>query len=86
MSYRERYMYYYTMLTVCGPSSVDDDKVVHYFTFLEYQIKIPLRSGDLLFFNPSILHSCSNPSVEPSFIMSGYVSTRTVLRCDDLSQ
>ena len=77
---------YYTMLTVCGPSSVDDDKVIYYFTFPEYQIKIPLRSGNLLFFNPSILHSCSNPSVEPSFIMSGYVSTRTVLRCEDLSK
>ena len=77
---------YYTMLTVCGPSSVEDDKVIYYFTFPEYQIKIPLRSGDLLFFNPSILHSCSNPSVEPSFIMPGYVNTRTVLRCDDLSQ
>ena len=77
---------YYTMLTVCGPSCVDNDKVIYYFTFPEYRIKIPLRSGNLLFFNHSILHSCSNPSVQPSFIMLGYVSTRTVLRCDDLSK
>jgi len=70
--------YYYTTLTVCTSNKCDDNTVIYYFCFPEYSVKIPLRSGDVLVFNPQILHSCSNPKLNGSFIMSAYVSAKTV--------
>ena len=49
------------------------------FIFRTYKIKILLKLGNVLMFNPSILHSCSNPKYEGSYIMLAYVSTKTVL-------
>jgi len=74
--------YHYTHLTVVGPENVDVDEVIYYFVFPNYGIRIPLRSGDTLLFNPTVLHSCSNPKYEGCYIMSAYVSRRTVLRAD----
>eukprot|EP00536_Pseudo-nitzschia_multiseries_P002684 jgi/Psemu1/301502/fgenesh1_kg.36_\ len=45
---------------------------------------LPLRSGDTLFFNPLVLHSCLNPKYEGCYIMSAYVSRKTVLRSNQL--
>ena len=70
--------YYYTVLTVVAPSKAFDDSVIYYFCFPEYSVKVPLRSGDVLMFNPQILHSCSNPKLKGSFIMSAYVSAKTI--------
>ena len=70
---------YYTLATVVSPDGISPDEVIYYFVFPTYGIKIPLRSGDSLLFNPIILHSCSNPKYEGCYIMSAYVSTKTVL-------
>lgn len=79
--------FYYTHLTVVGPAEVngvniDDDEVIYFFIFPTYGIKIPLRSGDTLMFNPTVLHSCSNPKYPGCYIMSAFVSRRTILRAD----
>ena len=75
--------FYFTRLTVLAPEDLPHEhfhgKVLYYFVFPTYKIRIPLKSGDVLFFNPLILHSCSNPRYKDSYIMSAYVSTKTVL-------
>lgn len=70
--------YYYTVLTVAAPSKDFDDTVIYYFCFPQYSVKVPLRSGDILVFNPQILHSCSNPKLQGCLIMSAYVSAKTI--------
>ena len=50
-----------TLATAVAPKEVQDDEVIYYYIFPAYQIRIPLRTGDLLLFNPSIYHSFSNP-------------------------
>jgi len=55
---------FFTVATVVGPDSKSADDIIYYFvfpTYGKYGIKIPLRSGDTLLFNPSIPHSYSNP-------------------------
>ena len=71
---------HYTRLTVIAPAEVSADEVIYYFVFPTYGVKVPLRSGDTLLFNPLVLHSCSNPKFEGCYIMSAYVSRKTVLR------
>eukprot|EP00536_Pseudo-nitzschia_multiseries_P011441 jgi/Psemu1/28894/gm1.28894_g len=75
---------YYTRLAVIAPSGVPPDEVIYYFVFPTYHIKVPLRSGDTLLFNPLVFHSCSNPQYEGCYIMSAYVSRKTVLRSNPL--
>eukprot|EP00536_Pseudo-nitzschia_multiseries_P017990 jgi/Psemu1/53555/gm1.53555_g len=75
---------YYTRLTVIAPAEVSADEVIYYFVFPTYGVKVPLRSGDTLLFNPLVLHSCSNPKFEGCYIMSAYVSRKTVLRANPL--
>eukprot|EP00536_Pseudo-nitzschia_multiseries_P019599 jgi/Psemu1/61749/gm1.61749_g len=75
---------FYTRLTVIAPKHVSDDEVIYYFVFPSYQVKVPLRSGDTLLFNPSVYHSCLNPKYEGCYIMSACVSQRTVLRSNPL--
>ena len=70
--------YYYTVLTVASPHKDQDDTIIYYFCFPEYSVKIPLKSGGVLMFNPQILHSCSNPRLPGCFIMSAYVSAKTI--------
>eukprot|EP00536_Pseudo-nitzschia_multiseries_P006484 jgi/Psemu1/304190/fgenesh1_kg.139_\ len=76
---------FYTRLTVIAPKHVSDDEVIYYFVFPTYKVKVPLRSGDTLLFNPLVLYSCSNPKFEGCYIMSAYVSRKTVLRANPLS-
>ena len=75
--------FYFTRLTVLAPEDLPHKhyhgKVLYYFVFPTYNVRVPLKSGDVLLFNPLILHSCSNPRYKDSYIMSAYVSTRTVL-------
>uniref|UniRef100_A0A7S4EQ41 Prolyl 4-hydroxylase alpha subunit Fe(2+) 2OG dioxygenase domain-containing protein n=1 Tax=Pseudo-nitzschia australis TaxID=44445 RepID=A0A7S4EQ41_9STRA len=78
---------FYTLATVVGPDKVNIDEIIHYFLFPTYGengTKVPLQSGDTLLFNPSIPHSCSNPKRKGSFIMSAYVSKKTVLNSNKL--
>eukprot|EP00536_Pseudo-nitzschia_multiseries_P017256 jgi/Psemu1/50050/gm1.50050_g len=71
---------FYTHLTVIAPAHVSDDEVIYYFVFPSYGVKVPLKSGDTLLFNPLVLHSCLNPKYKGCYIMSAYVSSKTVLR------
>jgi len=70
--------YYYTVLTVAAPHRDEDNTVIYYICFPEYSVKIPLMSGDVLMFNPQILHSCSNPRLPGCFMMSAHVSAKTI--------
>ena len=70
---------YYTLATVIAPEGISPEDVIYYFVFPTFKIKIPLRSGNSSMFDPSILHSCSNPKYEGCYIMPAYVSTKTVL-------
>ena len=71
---------FYLSVTSCiSESTHDTGKVLHYFIFPEYEIMIPLKTGDILLFNPNVYHSCSNPSISNSIILSSYVSRQTVL-------
>lgn len=69
---------YENTLLSCLSSSVDNhDQVLYYFVFPEYKLAICLCSGDLMWFNPNVLHSCSNPRYADSYIFSCYVSKKT---------
>ena len=62
--------FYFTCLTVLAPEDLPHEhyhgKVLYYFVFPTNNIQIPLKSGNVLFFNPLILHSCSNPRYKDS--------------------
>ena len=70
--------FFYTILSCLTPNEEDIGKILYYFCFPDYGIKIPMRSGDILVFNPLIKHSCSNPSLPGAYIFSAYVSDKTV--------
>ena len=70
---------YYMFATIIAPEGISPEDVIYYFVFPTFKIKIPLRSGNSSMFDPSILHSCSNPKYEGCYIMPAYVSTKTVL-------
>eukprot|EP00536_Pseudo-nitzschia_multiseries_P005659 jgi/Psemu1/13073/gm1.13073_g len=63
---------FYTRLTVIALTHVSDDKVTYYFVFPTYGIKVPLRSGDTLLFNPLVFHSCSNPRYKGCYIIHAW--------------
>ena len=71
--------YYFTTLSVLSTDQQHHGEVIYYFCFPEYGIKIPLKSGEILIFNPLIYHSCSNPKYENSYIFSAYVAKKTVM-------
>ena len=71
--------FYFSVLSALSASTHDIGKVLHYFIFPAYQIMIPIKSGDILLFSPTVLHSCSNPSLPNSILLSSYVSRQTVL-------
>ena len=56
----------------------DDRAVMYYFCFPEYNIVIPLRSGDVLVFKP-LWHSCTKCCFADGYIFSAYVSNNTVM-------
>ena len=72
---------YYTLAMINFPKDICAEEVIYYFA---YQIKIPLQSGDSLLFNPSMYFSCSNPKMDGCYIMSAYVSHKTVLRSNPI--
>lgn len=70
---------YVCVLSVMANKRRDNDKIIYYFCFPEYNITIPLTSGDVLVFNPLILHSCTNCRFSDGHIFSAYVSNKTVM-------
>jgi len=72
--------YFYTFLSCLSADvSAKKDEVIYYFCFPEYKIAVPLRSGDVIVFNPLTFHCCSNSSKADNFIWSAYVSEKTVM-------
>ena len=71
--------YYYTTLS-CFTSNKDErDEILYHFTFPEYEIAVPMRHGDVLVFDPRIMHCSSNPRKEEALIVSAYVSKKVVV-------
>ena len=71
--------YFLTTLSVLSNRSDDHDDILYYFVFPEYNAAIPIRSGEIVLFNPHVPHSCSNPRHDKASIFSAYVSAKTVL-------
>lgn len=70
---------FFSTLSCMCKNGKDDKKVMYYFVFPEYKLKIPMKPGDIMVFNPLVLHSCSNCRVKDSHIFSAYVSKKTVV-------
>ena len=68
--------YYYSTLS-CYDATANKDQVLYHFCFPSYGIAIPMCSGDIILFNPLVLHCATNPTVETAFIYSLYVSNKT---------
>ena len=71
--------FYFSVLSCLSESPHDTSKFLYYFLFPDYEIAIPMRTWDILLFNPNITHSCSNPSTGNAYIFSSYVARQTVL-------
>ena len=70
--------YFYTSLSCLSADAQHSGEILYHFVFPSYNVAVPMRSGDILLFNPRILHGCTNPSREGAFIFSAYVSAKTV--------
>jgi hypothetical protein len=68
--------YYNTTLMVYD-AEAEPDEVLHYFCFPTYGFAIPMRSGDIIVFNPLVPHCATNPSRDTAMIYSCYVSKKT---------
>jgi len=63
--------------TLGGHGSVPG-AILFYFVFPTYKVAVPMRAGDLLVFNPLVMHCCTNPTDTNNLIFSAYVSSKTV--------
>ena len=70
--------FYLTSLSCLSNRSDHHNDIIYYFIFPGFKAAVPMRSGDVLLFNPHILHSCSNPRHLGDYIFSAYVSRKTV--------
>jgi hypothetical protein len=70
--------YMYTVLTCFSNNNKSENHIIYHFCFPEYNIVIPMKSGTVIVFDPRILHCASNPTYDDSYIMSCYVSKKTV--------
>ena len=70
---------FFTILSCLSNDDKVHDEIMYYFCYPEYNLAIPMRSGDVLIFNPLKKHCCSNCKFDDSYIFSAYVSTKTVM-------
>jgi hypothetical protein len=70
--------YMYTTLSVCSSNEESIGEVLYYFNFPTVGISIPLYHGSVIVFDPSVPHCASNPSFADCYIMSAYISQKTV--------
>ena len=71
--------YFWTILsTLDSENNYERTQVLHWFVFPDYGAAVPLLPGDILIFNPRLIHGCTNPSQPGSLIFSAYVSSKTV--------
>ena len=59
-----------------------EDDVAFFFVFPEYGKAIPMRHGDILLFNPSVVHCASEPQFNDVHSFALYTSQKTVMHCD----
>jgi hypothetical protein len=71
--------FFFTFLSCLSGKKEKSHDIIYYFCFPEHKIAVPLRSGDVIVFNPLFLHCCSNCQNDSSFIWSAYVSEKTVM-------
>lgn len=71
--------FFFTHLSCLSKEAEDSEKFIYYFVFPEYRLRIPLKTGDVIVFNPLKVHSCSNCRVSDSHIFSAYVTKKTVM-------
>lgn len=69
--------FYYSTLS-CYDATADENQTLYHFCFPTYGIAIPMRSGDIILFNPLVPHCATNPRVKTAMIYSFYVSKKTV--------
>ena len=67
--------FYYCQTSVVGPR--DKYEIAQHFIFPTYGMYIPLRTGDVLVFDPTQMHSASHPKEEDTYLYSAYVSAKT---------
>jgi hypothetical protein len=68
--------FYYTTLSFLS-DNMDDNSIPFYFVFPSYRVAIPMRSGDVVCFNPLIYHCCTDPTTHGVKNVSCYVSAKT---------
>jgi hypothetical protein len=68
--------FYYTTLS-CLSENIDDNYILFYFVFPSYRIAVPMRSGDVVYFNPLIYHYYTDPMKHGVKKISCYVSAKT---------
>ena len=72
---------YLTALTFLFPEGFLEEnfnEVLQNFCFPDFKVRVPMRAGEVLIFNPLIAHCCSNPRFENSFTVSSFMSLLTV--------
>jgi hypothetical protein len=67
--------FHYTSLS-CLSYNMDDNSILFYFVFPSYIVAVPMRSGDVVCFNPLIYHCCTDPTAHGVNIFSCYVSAK----------
>jgi hypothetical protein len=53
------------------------DDILYHFCFPTFGIAIPMKSGDIIMFNPLVPHCATNPRTATAMIYSAYVSNKT---------
>ena len=68
--------FFLTVLSVYDEKA-GPEEVLYNFCFPTCGVAIPMRSGDIIVFNPLVPHCATNPTRETSMIYSCYVSKKT---------
>jgi hypothetical protein len=65
-------------LGVFDPENPQSKEIITYFVFPGFQKAFPLRSGDILVFDPRVTHCSCNPRNPNALIFSAYTSAKIV--------
>ena len=52
--------YFFTFLSCLVANPYNVDEVMYYFFYPEYKVAIPMKSTELILFNPTKMYCCSN--------------------------
>ena len=70
---------FFTFLSCLSNEASCEPFHMYFFCFPEYKVAIPIRSGDILVFNPLKIHCCTNCRYPDLYIFSAYVSMKSVM-------